>query len=102
MLHLRQSESESSFHSCVFNLRGDAHFYPKAAALAWLRFYPNLSSHAFYNFANNRETDTSALILIIELLKHPEQTCLRVFGDTDSLILYPNPRKPVLGFRPYS
>src|SRR5678815_3403725 len=102
MLHLQQPISVGSFHSFVLIPRRDAQFHPKAAASVWFRFYPNFTSHAFDNFANNREAHTSALILIIELLEHREQARLRVFGNTDSFILNPNPRKAVLNFGPHT
>lgn len=64
---------------------------PKATALSNLRFYPKVTTHAFYTLTNDRESNTSTGVNInwVQALKNSKNPLLVSWRNPDAIVFYP-------------
>src|ERR1044071_7110310 len=77
-------------------------FNPERAAASRFGLHAHSAAHSLDDLSNNGQSNTGSFVLIVELLKHSEQSALRIGGNTDAIILDKDAGHSVTFFGPHA
>src|SRR6476646_1885027 len=76
-------------------LGGDAQSDPKTASLARLRFDSHATSHPFRDFANDRQANAGAFVLVRKALKHVKNPFPVLLRNPNPIVDNPNSNRMI-------